>query len=80
LPYISSEWQYYSTERRTSHNIASGTYEWAEVVEATDIEEEIEMNSGYASCPYRHRGVDLEVVNCDDSKERVAALAPSLET
>jgi hypothetical protein len=31
---------------------------------------------GSGSCPYHRRGV----VNCEDSEEGVAALAPSLET
>jgi hypothetical protein len=47
------------------------------VVEAADIEAEIDVDSGYGgSRPCRRR----EVVNCEDSEERVAALAPSLET
>jgi hypothetical protein len=40
-------------------------------------EAEIDVDSGYGgSRPYRRR----EVVNYEDSEERVAALAPSLET
>jgi hypothetical protein len=67
-------------ERRPSHNIASGTYEWAEVAEPADAAAEIEMDSRCGGHQYRRRVVDLDVVNCDDSKETVAALAPSLET
>jgi hypothetical protein len=46
-----------------------------EAVEAANMEAEIEMDSGCGSCPYRHRWVDLEVVNCDDLEERVVTLA-----
>jgi hypothetical protein len=47
------------------------------VVEAADIEAEIDVDSGNGgSHPCHCR----EVVNCKDSEERVAALAPSLET
>jgi hypothetical protein len=41
---------------------------------------EIDMDSCCGSRLYHRRGADLEVVNCDDSEETVAALAPSLET
>jgi hypothetical protein len=47
------------------------------MAEAADIEAEIDVDSGYGgSRPCHHR----EVVNCEDSEERVAALALSLET
>ena len=47
------------------------------MAKAADIEVEIDVDSGYGgSRPYHRR----EVVNCEDSEERVAALAPSLET
>jgi hypothetical protein len=46
------------------------------VAEAADIEAEIDVDSGYGSRPCHRR----EVVNCEDSEKRVAALAPSLET
>jgi hypothetical protein len=39
-----------------------------EAAEAADVEGEIEMDSGCGSCPYRRQGVDLEVVNCNDSE------------
>jgi hypothetical protein len=47
-----------------------------EVAEAADIEAEIDVDSRYGSHPYHRQ----EVVNCEVSEERVAALAPSLET
>ena len=47
------------------------------MAEAAEIEVEIDVDSGYGSSrPCRRR----EVVNCEDSEERVAALALSLET
>jgi hypothetical protein len=49
------------------------------VAEPADAAVEIEMDSCCGGRPYRRRGVDLEVVNCDESEETVAALAPSLK-
>jgi hypothetical protein len=45
-------------------------------VEAANIDAEIDVDSGYGSRPCRRR----EVVTCEYSEERVAALVPSLET